>query len=216
MTFPDPAADRLRAGFRQLNRFMLLMWRLGLGPWLSPWPSVTGRILVLCHVGRRSGTVHRTPLNYAIVDGDVYVLAGFGARTDWYRNVMQGREVELWLPDGRWAASAEDVSEQSDRMGNLRRVLIGSGFAAYAFGVSPRLSDERLAEITAEYRLVRLIRTEPMTGPGGPGDLAWVWPLAILGLLVRGRRKGRRRSAPQPRASRPIRAAYLRTATARR
>ena len=62
-------------------------------------------------------------------------------------------------------------------------MLIGSGFAAYAFGVNPRLPDERLDELTAKYRILRLHRTGACTGAGGPGDLAWVWPLATTLLL---------------------------------
>jgi hypothetical protein len=71
----------------------------------------------------------------------------------------------------------------------LRAVLAGSGFAAYAFGVSPRLPDERLDELTAGYRLLRPRRTEARTGPGGPGDLAWLWPTAAALLLLRRARR---------------------------
>ena len=57
--------------------------------------------------------------------------------------------------------------------------------------VNPKtLSDEKLAEISAFYRLIRIYPTEACTGPGGPGDLAWVWPTStfvLLGLLLIGR-----------------------------
>ncbi len=66
----------------------------------------------------------------------------------------------------------------------LRKVLIASGFAAYAAGIDPlRLSDAELEAVTGSYRLVRIRRTAALTGPGGPGDLAWVWPLATFLLL---------------------------------
>lgn len=186
MTFSSPRIEeRFRQGFRYLNRFMVVMFRLGLGWWLQPWPRITGQILVLTHQGRKSGLTRRTPLNFAVVDGDLYVLAGFGAISDWYRNVKADPAVEVWMPDGWWAGVAEEASDHPDRLRVLRQVIIGSGFAAYAFGVSPRLPDDRLAEITAKYRLVRIRRTEARSGPGGPGDLAWVWPLATVLLLRR-------------------------------
>jgi deazaflavin-dependent oxidoreductase (nitroreductase family) len=189
MTFSSPQVEeRVRQGFRYFNRFMLLMFRLGLARWLQPWPRVTGQILVLVHKGRRTGLTRHTPLNFAAVDGELYVLAGFGAVSDWYRNVKAEPRVEVWMPDGWWDAWAEEASEHPDRLRVLRAVLVGSGFAAYAFGVSPRLPDERLAEISAGYRLVRLRRTAARSGPGGPGDLAWVWPLATVLLLLRRRR----------------------------
>ena len=168
---------------------MVLMFRLGLGRWLQFWPRVTGQILVLTHQGRKTGLPHRTPLNFAFVDGDLYVLAGFGSVSDWYRNVKAHPRVEVWLPDGWWAAVAEETSDHPERRRILRALLIGSGFAAYAFGISPQTPDERLAELSAGYRLLCLHRTAPLTGPGGPGNLAWVWPLVATCLLLRRRRR---------------------------
>ena len=31
--------------------------------------------------------------------------------------------------------------------------------------------------------LVHIMRQQPRTGKGGPGDLAWVWPLAVMLML---------------------------------
>jgi hypothetical protein len=59
-----------------------------------------------------------------------------------------------------------------------------------------KMSDSKLDELLAHYRLIRIRRTGALTGPGGPGDLAWVWPLTtlvLLFLLVSGR-SGRKRS----------------------
>ena len=191
-----PAAEEaLRHGFHRFNKFMLLNWRLGLGPLFNVWPGGFGRFVVIVHKGRKSGRVYQTPVNYAPIDGDIYCTAGFGAGSDWYRNLQANPDVELWLPDGRWQAHATDVSDAENRLSLLRQVLIGSGFAAPMMGVDPHtLSDEALAAATASYRLVRFQRVAPATGPGGPGDLAWLWPqiaLFLLPLLLR-RRKSRR------------------------
>jgi deazaflavin-dependent oxidoreductase (nitroreductase family) len=183
----------LQKAFRLLNRFMVPLWRLGLGGMLNSWPSVGGRLMVLVHRGRRSGREYRTPLNYAIVDDHVYCLAGFGEATDWYRNALAAPSVEVWLPDGWWQATPIDVSEVPERIKLVKAVLIGSGFAAYAAGIDPRRwTDPHLDEKTRDYRLLRLERTAARTGPGGPGDQAWVWPWAtifVLAALVRRRRR---------------------------
>lgn len=195
-TIERAAEARLRAFFkRYLNRFMLLTWRLGLGAWLSPWPDVTGRIMVLTTVGRRSGRLRRTPLNYALVDGDIYCVAGFGGASDWYRNLRAAPGVEVWLPEGWWAGVAADVGDSPRRLELLRAVLRGSGFAARLAGIDPRaIDDQALAALTADYRLVRVSRTAERTGDGGPGDLAWLWPAAVHLLavvaLARRRRRG--------------------------
>jgi len=199
VTNPDVLADaavsqRLRSAFKKLNRAMILMWRLGLGPTFEWVPSITGRVLVVHHTGRRSGNRYRTPLNYAVVDDAVYCLAGFGRVSDWYRNLLAaGGEAEIWMPKGRWMCTVEEASDHPDRRELLRAVLRGSGVVAFAFGVPPTLPDERLDELTRDYRLIRLTRHSPATGPDRPGDLTWIWAI-VAGVWIT-RRFVRRRAA---------------------
>jgi deazaflavin-dependent oxidoreductase (nitroreductase family) len=175
---------KLQGVFKQFNKGMLLIWRLGLGQWLNAWPQVGGRILVITHTGRVTGSVRRTPLNFAIVDGEIYVTAGFGSRSDWYRNLKANPQVQVWLPHGWWAGIAEEVTDPTQRLPLLRQVLIGSGIVAPLFGIRPKtMTDELLNQVTQDYRLIRIRRRQACTGPGGPGELAWIWPLATLILL---------------------------------
>jgi deazaflavin-dependent oxidoreductase (nitroreductase family) len=185
--------QKLRQNFKQVNKFMLLMWRLGLGPWINIWPEGIGRIMVLTHLGRKTGFKRRTPINYEIIDGEIYCIAGFGKGADWYKNILKNPKVEVWLPEGWWAGVAEDVSDAENRTGLVRAVVVASGFAGPMFGVDPKqLNDEQLAEVTEDYRLIRIRRTEARTGSEGPGDLWWVWPVAtflLLPLAIRRRSK---------------------------
>ena len=183
-TYNHETEEKLRQGFKYFNRFMLLMWRLGLGPWMSAWPDVGGRIMVINHTGRKSGQPRQSPVNYAIVDGEVYCTAGFGKGSDWYRNIVANPNVEIWMPEGWWKGIAEDVTDSRKRVPLMRQVLIGSGIVAPAFGVDPKtMPDEALDTATREYRLIHIHRTAACTGRGGPGDLAWVWPVATFLLL---------------------------------
>ena len=72
---------------------------------------VAGRLpgfAVVSHVGRRSGRVHRTPVNL-FRDGDHYVIAlTYGSDSQWVRNVLaagavdietRGRRVRLVAPE---------------------------------------------------------------------------------------------------------------------
>lgn len=181
MTVETEAA--LRHGFKYLNRYMVLMWRLGLGKWLNSAPTLLGRYMVIVNVGRKTGQKRFAPVNYATVDGQVYCVAGFGAGSHWYQNIMANPQVELWLPDGRWAAQAVDVTDSDDAIAKIRQVLIASAFVAPLVGIDPHtIPDAELAAATAEYRLIRFEQGETITGANGPGELAWVWPL--LGLVV--------------------------------
>ena len=147
--------ETLRRVFRAMNPFMVFMLKIGMGWMMEIMPSVSGRIMVIKHRGRKSGREYLTPVNYAVVDGEVYCTAGFGSISDWYKNLMVHPEVEIQLPGGWRKARAEDASELADRLFLLRQVIIGSGFAGPLFGVDQKkLDDEQLHAVTKEYRLI--------------------------------------------------------------
>jgi deazaflavin-dependent oxidoreductase (nitroreductase family) len=181
----------LRRMFHQMNRGMVLLWRIGLGRFMNVWPRGFGRLLVIEHRGRRTGARYLTPVNYTPAGDDLYCIAAFGASSDWYRNLLAASHGAAWLPDGRWEIRATDASDDRQRLQLLRSVLIDSGFAAPLFGLHPhRMDDAALAEATADYRLVRLRTTRRAATENGPGDLAWVWiPIGITAALLLRRRR---------------------------
>ena len=115
------ATETWRRAFHYGNPLMLLLWRLGLGPVLNALPTYAGQLMVLVHIGRKTGKTRRQPLNYSIVNGDVFCIAGFGASSDWYRNIAANPRVQVWLPDGWWEGIAKDVSAAPERSGRLDR-----------------------------------------------------------------------------------------------
>ena len=168
-----------------MNRGMVLMWRLGLGRWADAWPSVGGRVLVIEHRGRTSGSRYRTPLNFTPDGRARFCLAAFGTRSDWYRNALAAGRVVVWLPDGMWMAHPSDVTEDPGSLDRTRQVLIDSGFAARAFGLNPRvMTEDEIVAATADYRLVRLDLIDRCAA--SPADLWWAWlPVAAgLGLAL--------------------------------
>lgn len=173
-----------------MNRAMVLLWRLGLGRWAQVWPAVGGRILVIEHRGRKSGNRYRTPLNFTPDGRNRYCLAGFGKRSDWYRNALAAQRIIVWLPDGVWTAHAVDATDDEGARKWFRAVLIDSGFAARAVGLSPKvMTDDEVDTATATYRLVRLELIDRCART--PADLWWVWlgvgagAVAALGLRAR-------------------------------
>lgn len=160
------------------------MWRLGLGRWADAWPSVAGRILVVEHHGRTTGTRYLTPLNFTPENRSRYCLAAFGPGADWYRNVFTTGRAVLWLPDGRWTAVATDVTGEEGSLALIRLVLIDSGFAARAFGLDPRRMDDiEIDRATSSYRLVRFDLIDRCDE--GPADLSWVVaPTAVATVII--------------------------------
>lgn len=92
---------------RLLFRLPIWLYRLGLG-WL-----LGQRFLLLNHTGRKSGRVRQTVLEVAGHDeeSDTYlVAAGFGPRSDWYRNLLKRPEVTIQVGRRRLPVVAELLS----------------------------------------------------------------------------------------------------------
>jgi len=200
----DEYLQELAETFKQLNKVMIWMWKLGLGRFINIMPEEIGQIMVLTHIGRKSGKERQTPLNFARIEGDIYCMAGFGAGAHWYKNIKANPMVEVWLPDGWWVGVAEEVTEREDHLQILHAILQASGFAASEFeGIdADNITRDELAELMQEndYRLIRIQLTEKRTGAGGPGEYSWVWSvvfgvLIALLLLIFGAMRGRSKKA---------------------
>jgi len=180
----------VRKAFRYLNYLQVLFWRLGIGRWMSLWPEGLGTYMVITHFGRNSGRRYRTPVNFAMADGEIYCVAGYGSGSDWYKNMRVNPQVEIWHPDGWFVGLAEESPIKEETIPIVRQILINSGFVVKLLGLEPkRLTDEELMEECRGYKLIHLRRTAPRTGRTGPGDLVWLWPILLLAAICGKKRK---------------------------
>ena len=185
VTLTPQQEEQLRQVFKRFNPFMVSLWKMGLGKWINLWPQVGGRIMVIVHKGRKTGQTRYAPVNYALVDGELYCVAGFGEGTDWYRNVKANPDVEVWLPEGGWAGIVEEITNAAASLPILRQVLINSGFAAHMVGLSPQtMSDADLAAATQSYRLLHIYRTQPRPTPQLPLGPIIAITLGLVSLLI--------------------------------
>jgi deazaflavin-dependent oxidoreductase (nitroreductase family) len=172
----------LRYFFWLFNKlFMVPIFRLGLGRfWGNPF---WGYMMVLKTTGRKSGKTRYTPVNYAILNGNIYCLAGWGQIADWYRNLITAPQIEVLLPSRALAGMAEEVSNSPERIIALRKVLIAGGFAGFMFGVNPHtISDDDLAAITSGLPLVRIKPIGIAAEASDPGGGLWL--LVLLFYLI--------------------------------
>ncbi len=190
MNLNESQVSGLRRAFRALNRNMLMMWRLGLG-WTMQ-NRFGGYVMVLITTGRKSGERRLVPLNFTEDSGAIYCLAGFGKRTHWLLNLEADNRCELWLPDGRRLhGKATTITLEERRIEMIRRILVRSGFAVKLAepGLNPmKAPNEVIAELGSRYgrryEVVEIELGEPVTGPGGPGDLRWLWPVGAAAALI--------------------------------
>lgn len=82
----------------------ILVYRVGLGRLFGE------RLLLLNHMGRKSGKIRQTVLEVVSRDektGAYLVASGFGEKSDWYKNVMAHPAITIQVGNRRMEAQAE-------------------------------------------------------------------------------------------------------------
>ncbi len=185
---PLPASPDLAGGaavaseashriFMVANRFgMIPLHRAGLSAWLGN--PLTGYQLLLTTTGRKSGLRRDAPLEYLIAEGSVWVMAGYGRRTQWYANVRADPRVEVLLPGGRaFVGTAEEVLDPAIRERMILALCRASGLPGFLIGANPWTAPAE--EILRLVAWVPLVRITPASGPlvaspDDPGGLGWI------------------------------------------
>jgi deazaflavin-dependent oxidoreductase (nitroreductase family) len=187
---PRPFLRRL---FRLLNRSLTLpAFRLGLAHLLVN-PAV-GYILVLKTTGRRSGQARYAPVNYAIMEGSVYCVAGWGRRTHWFANLLVDPRVELRLPGGTLIGRAEEVTDPAEARRAIVRIARNAGLGLIFDRLNPLTATD--ADVLARNGWMPVVRIRPTGLVGGahdPGGRGWLLPTGLALLWLLRRAGGRRR-----------------------
>lgn len=90
---------------RTLARLPVHLYRMRLGRLMG------GRFLLLEHVGRKSGRPRQVVLEVIEHSEDGYtVCSGFGARADWYRNVLAHPDVTIQVGGRRLDVTAHPLA----------------------------------------------------------------------------------------------------------
>lgn len=183
--------DTLRLAFRALNKFIMVpIFRLGLGALVGN--PLTGYIMVIKTVGRKTGRARYTPVNYALIDGYVYCMSGWGMKSDWHRNLMANPRLEVILPGGSLMGEAEGVTEPGEWLRAARRLLKNAGLAGFLAGLNPfTASDEQVRQKCQGCPIVRIRPLGIGSGPADPGGWFWLLTssLALFWVWRRSRRK---------------------------
>lgn len=103
MMFTHVPRTRLQ---RAVHRAPILLYRLGLGGLLGH------RFVLLTHTGRRTGRARRVVLEVVGHDeepGGVLVASGYGARSQWFRNILAEPRVTFQVGRHRHAGTARPL-----------------------------------------------------------------------------------------------------------
>ena len=194
---PEHRAKVSTAVFKYMNAYyMVPLSKLGLLPWmLNP---LTGYIMVLQTIGRKSGKPRLTPLNYALADGNLYCIAGFGSGTHWLANLKANPNVEIHVAGTKLRGKAEIVTEQEEAQRTFIQIIHNCGFASLMVGLNPlTLTDEKILQKRGPEVVVRIRPTEILGGSFDPGGRGWILHSLMLmtfflslNRLLFGRKKG--------------------------
>jgi deazaflavin-dependent oxidoreductase (nitroreductase family) len=137
-----------RAFFRIINRYIIIpAFQIGLG-WLVS-NRLTGDIMIIGTVGRRTGKMRYTPVSYARIRGRIYCYQGQVTKGQWYLNLLENPEVEILLPEGRFFGRGLLVDDAFERLAALRELLKSSGLFNSMYVFNPAtVADEVLEKKT--------------------------------------------------------------------
>lgn len=189
--------EPLRRGFRFANAYLAApMIRVGAGPLLAT--SAGGSIMVLRTVGRKSGLVREAPLGYAVLDGRVLVIAGYGRGAHWFRNALANPEVEVALPGAVLAGRAEEVTDPVARREAFRTVMVALGvIGKLMLGDVVAMPDDDVDVLAEAFPVLAITPTAFRSGPYEPRGVfaranLWLWAGAgVVGVLALRRRRRR-------------------------
>ena len=85
------------------NELMVRRYRAGLG-------RMAGRmILLLTTQGRKTGKTHTVAVQYERMDGNYWVAAAGGQKSDWFRNIQANPKIEIEIGSKKITCNAEPV-----------------------------------------------------------------------------------------------------------
>lgn len=171
--------EPMRRGFLAVNRRVTApLLRGGLGPLIAN--PATGSMLLLRTRGRRSGLVREAPLGYAVRDGEVLVVAGYGRSAHWFANALADPHVEVLLPGARLAGTAREVTDPDERREAFVATIRAMGVVGRAtVGDVDTASRERLDELSSAFPVLAIAPTAVLDGPFDPGGAGVRWATAL-------------------------------------
>lgn len=185
---PDRVRQLERVAFKYANTFIMVpLLRTGLGRLIGG--PASGYFLLLRTTGRKSGLPRETPLNYAIDEGAVVCLAGFGEQAHWLKNIQSDPNVRVRLPDRVLDGLATRVADRAEARRLAVAVARNCGFALVF--EHPRCLLMSDAELAAHLDGRPVVRIQPVDGPIEPGPFdpggkGWLLSAVGHGLIALG------------------------------
>jgi deazaflavin-dependent oxidoreductase (nitroreductase family) len=168
-----------------LVRMPLLYWRLGLKPLLVR--TQLFRCLVLTTKGRKSGQARHTMLAHFVLDGRIYIGAGWGVRTQWYQNILADPRVTVQARGHAFGAVARLITDDEE----LRRLYWHARKKTPMWMWKRSLDSweirDEAEDFAAKKERIPFLRLDPLNERPLPplrASLVWVWPALAIAAVA--------------------------------
>ena len=157
MTTSLPYGPALTAVLTPLRRAFLVLNRWVTAPLLRT-------------TGRTSGLVREAPLGYAVIDGRIVVIAGYGRDAHWFRNALAHPDVEVMLPGALLAGRAEELTDPDARRDAFRTLVASMGVVGrLTLGDVAGLGDVEGDALAEAFPMLAITPSAVHPGPFDPG-----------------------------------------------
>ncbi|MEA3328032.1 MAG: nitroreductase/quinone reductase family protein [Chloroflexota bacterium] len=171
---PQPIPYPKNRIIKKFYRTPILLYRLGLEKLYGKY------ILILSTFGRKSGKIHRTPVEYFRDGGRIFIMSGFGDTPDWYQNLQKDPHVTLNTGGTVQHMRSRKPGIQSEWEGVFNFLKTSPVSILSSPGLVNQLDDPQFQEEIKHWPVLTFDSTqEPCPKPLEP-DLTWAWPLILL------------------------------------
>ena len=126
MPKPPPPDSVIWKAFYGLTDVHKALFRLTRGRVGGTFPGTKVRILILHHVGAKSGKHRDNPLNYVAHGDDIAIIASKGGNVKhpaWFHNLKANPDTEVELPGGERRKVRARIAEGEERAEWWRRAV---------------------------------------------------------------------------------------------
>jgi deazaflavin-dependent oxidoreductase (nitroreductase family) len=168
---------------RVLFKSPLIWWRMGLGPLMSHSAWGGNKMLVLTTWGRFSQKPRHTMLSYVSVDDRVYVCSGWGAKSDWYKNILVNPLVTICAGKKIYPAQARRVNDLDEYTKITEEMFKTGGDSHFEVWLDSFGIEHNKEDMIAKRDRLYLVGFDLSDEPGPPTlkiDLRWIWGVIVV------------------------------------
>ncbi len=156
-----------------LFKLPILLYRLGLG-------SLVGRLfMVMTTIGRKSGLLRRTAIEFHEFKGRKYIFSGWGTKTDWYRNIEANPYITIQTWRGAESVKARRITSETELSEAFEFAMSNPTMRIVIKSVGFDLSLNQFLAQKDRFTFVTFDPTEEPTPEPLKADLTWVWAILL-------------------------------------